>query len=108
MYLIPLSNREIETDIIYKVFAWDIGTAPPQNVKVIAVNEPIEFDSGGVKTLIREGDYIVADANGVVVLPSTQAEAALEAIAAKVDADRKMATQIKKGMSFTDAAKKFR
>jgi regulator of RNase E activity RraA len=91
-----------------KVFARHIGTAPPQNVKVIAVNEPVEFDSDGVKTVIKPGDYIVADANGVVVLPSNQAEAALEAMAAKVDADTKMAAEIKKGMSFTDAAKKFR
>jgi regulator of RNase E activity RraA len=57
---------------------------------------------------INPGDYIIADCNGVVVLAKQQADAAIEAMAKKVDADRKMAEQIKNGMSFTDACKSFR
>ena len=57
---------------------------------------------------VNPGDYIVADLNGVVVVPQDLAEQAVQLMQPQVDADEKMAEVIKAGMSFTEASKKFR
>lgn len=57
---------------------------------------------------INPGDYIIGDLNGVVVLPKNLAEKALPLMAKQVQADSQMAVEIKKGMSFSEASKKFR
>lgn len=46
--------------------------------------------------------------NGVVVLPKDLAEKAIPLMAKQVAADAKMAVEIEKGMTFTEASKKFR
>ncbi|KAJ2970585.1 hypothetical protein NUW58_g9646 [Xylaria curta] len=55
---------------------------------------------------IRPGDYLIADLNGVVVLPVELAEKALPLMQKQVVADEQMAVEIKKGMSFVDAISK--
>ena len=57
---------------------------------------------------INPGDYLIGDVNGVVVLPKDLAEQALPLMKKQVEADSQMAVAIKKGMSFTEAGKKFR
>ena len=57
---------------------------------------------------IRPGDYVIADLNGVVVLPAELATEALPLMRRQVDADDQMAVAIKDGMSFSEASKKFR
>ena len=57
---------------------------------------------------IRPGDYVIADLNGVVVLPAELATEALPLMRRQVDADGQMAVAIKDGMSFSEASKKFR
>jgi hypothetical protein len=44
----------------------------------------------------------------VVVLPKGLAERALPLMAKQVEADAKMAAEIRKGMTFTEASKRFR
>ncbi|KAH6656546.1 RraA-like protein [Truncatella angustata] len=95
----------------YPVFARDTGTAPPAElVKVVAVNDNVELQSGDVQERmeVRPGDYLMGDVNGVVVLPRQLAGQALELMRKGVKADEKMAEEIKKGMSFVEASKKYR
>ncbi|KAI1408199.1 RraA-like protein [Hypoxylon sp. FL1857] len=93
----------------YPVFARDVGTAPPAELlKVAAVNVSVKLQTDEQDMEIRPGDYLVADLNGVVVLPVELAEQALPLMQKQVEADDKMAIEIKKGMTFTDASKKFR
>ncbi|KAH8662212.1 RraA-like protein [Xylariales sp. PMI_506] len=95
----------------FPVFARDVGTAPPAELlKVAAVDVPVTVTSDDQPhgMLVRPGDYIVGDANGVVVLPVELAEQALPLMRKQVEADERMAEEIKKGMSFVEASKKFR
>ncbi|KAK0387098.1 hypothetical protein NLU13_5411 [Sarocladium strictum] len=87
-----------QRELGFPVFARDVGTASPnQTLKVVAHT-----------ITVSPGDYIIGDLNGVVVLPKDMAEAAIPLIAPQVEADEKMAAEIKKGMSFAEASKKFR
>lgn len=89
-----------------QVFARDVGTAPPhETVKIVAVNETIETKEGVV---VAPGDIVIADLNGVVVVPKDKLDQVVNLIPAQVHADEQMAEAIKAGMSFTDAGKKFR
>lgn len=91
------------------MFAKDISTAPPYElVKVSGVNVPVKLQSDEQDITINPGDYLIADLNGVVVLPRDMAEQVLPLMAKQVEADTKMAEEIKKGMSFSEASKKFR
>ena len=74
----------------------------------MAINVPVKLSSPYQDITVNPGDYIVADLNGVVVMPQDLAERAVQLIQPQVDADEKMAEVIKGGMSFTEASKKFR
>lgn len=92
-----------------QVFARDVGTTPPGPLfKVVAVNEPVKVGNGGQDIAINPGDYVVGDANGVVVLPKELAGQALPLMGKQVAADSKMAVEIQKGMTFAEASKRFR
>lgn len=92
-----------------QIFARDVGTAPPYElVKVAGVNVPVKLQSEDQDITINPGDYIIADMNGVVVLPKEFAVLALPLMKKQVDADSQMAVAIKEGMSFSEASKKFR
>jgi regulator of RNase E activity RraA len=69
---------------------------------------PVKLQTDEQDAEIRPGDYIMADANGVVVLPVELAEQALPLMKQQVDADTLMAVAIKQGMGFQEASKKFR
>ncbi|KAI1424615.1 RraA-like protein [Xylaria sp. FL1777] len=98
-----------QRDLAYPIFARDVGTAPPAELlKVAAVNVPVKLQTGEQDMEIRPGDYLIADINGVVVLPAELAEEALPLMQKQVEADEKMAIEIKKGMSFVEASKRFR
>lgn len=97
----------------FPVFARDPATtAPAELVKVSAVNAPVRVQTSLVEQphgmVVRAGDYVVGDLNGVVVLPRELAEQALPLMRKQVDADESMAEAIKGGMSFDEASKKFR
>ena len=71
------------------------------------MNEPVRVGNDGQDIVINPGDYLVGDVNGVVALPKGLAEQALPLMAKQVEADSKMAVEIQKGMTFTEASKKF-
>lgn len=81
---------------------------PAPLLKVAAVNVPVKLQSHEQEAEIRPGDYIIADLNGVVVLPVELAEQALPLMKKQVEADDQMAVAIKGGMGFSEASKKFR
>lgn len=86
-----------------------IPQPPAPLLKVAAVNVPVKLQSDEQpEAEIRPGDYIIADLNGVVVLPVELAEQALPLMKKQVEADDQMAVAIKGGMSFSEASKKFR
>ncbi|KAH6619303.1 ribonuclease E inhibitor RraA/Dimethylmenaquinone methyltransferase [Chaetomium sp. MPI-SDFR-AT-0129] len=98
-----------QKDLGYPVFARDVGTTPPGPLfKVVAVNEPVTVGNDGQDVVIRPGDYLIGDVNGVVVLPRELAEQALPLMKKQVEADSQMAVAIADGMGFTEASKKFR
>lgn len=72
------------------------------------MNVPVKLQTEEQDITIHPGDYLIGDLNGVVVLPKQLAEQALPLMAKQVAADSKMAVEIEKGMSFTEASKKFR
>ncbi|KAK4098624.1 RraA-like protein [Parathielavia hyrcaniae] len=93
----------------YPVFARDVGTTPPGPLfKVVAVDEPVKVCNDGQDITINPGDYLIGDVNGVVVLPRSLAEEALPLMGKQVEADSQMAVEIQKGMTFTEASKRFR
>jgi|SRR6266566_5432552 len=92
-----------------QIFARDVGTAPPYElVKVTATNAPVELQTDDQDMTINPGDYLIGDLNGVVMLPKELAEQAIRLMETQVEADTQMAIEIKKGMSFSEASKKFR
>lgn len=91
------------------MFARDISTAPPYElVKVNDVNVPVKLQTEEQDMTIHPGDFIIADINGVVVLPKELAVKVLPLMKKQVEADTKMAEEIKKGMPFSEASKLFR
>lgn len=64
--------------------------------------------SDGHKILVRPGDFIVGDANGVVCVPMELLEQLLQAMEISTSADAKMADDLKRGMSFQEASRKHR
>ncbi|KAK3330046.1 RraA-like protein [Apodospora peruviana] len=98
-----------QRDMRYPIFARDVGTAPPAELlKVAAVNVPVKLQTDEQDMTIRPGDYLIADLNGVVVLPKELAEQALPLMKNQVEADEKMAVAIEQRMTFTEASKMFR
>ena len=92
-----------------QVFARDTGTAPPAELaKVVAVNVPVKLQTEEQDVTINPGDYLVGDLDGVVLLPADVAEKVIPLIKAQVEADEKMAAEIKKGMTFAEATRRFR
>ena len=74
-------------------------------MKVTGIDVPLTLQSG---TSVHPGDYIIADLNGVVVLPVALAEKVISVIGPMMVADDKMAEAIRGGMSVVDAQKAFR
>lgn len=75
---------------------------------MVDTNVPVKLQTDEQDVTINPGDYLIGDLNGVVVLPKELAEKVLPLMAKQADADAKMAVEIRKGMTFTEAGKKFR
>jgi regulator of RNase E activity RraA len=93
----------------YPVFARDISTAPPYGkVKVSAVQVPVGVQSRGQNLEIFPGDYLIGDADGVVVLRKELVTEVLPLMRKQVEADNLVREAIKSGMAFSEAAAKYR
>lgn len=104
-----LRDLQEQREMGFPVFGRGVGTAPPQALlKVVGVGVPVRLASGEADVEVRPGDYLVGDLNGVVVLPRELAEEALPLMKKSVEADDRMMVEIKKGMGFEEASKKFR
>jgi regulator of RNase E activity RraA len=91
------------------MFAKGVGTTAGGEVcRASEVNVPIKLASNTQDVTIQPGDYIIADLNGVVCVPSALAEPCLAAIPAIAAADERCAEAIKKGMSVEEAFKTYR
>ncbi|KAK1763920.1 RraA-like protein [Phialemonium atrogriseum] len=98
-----------QRDLTFPVFARDVGTAPPKElVRVVEVNVPVKLQSSEQDITINPGDYLMGDLNGVVVIPKDLAQKTLPLMRKQVEADSNMAVEINMGVTFTEAAKKFR
>lgn len=71
--------------------------------RVVEVDVQVEI--GGVK--ISAGDLVVADQDGIVVVPHTIEEEAVVAAFAKIDGENQTRDAIKQGMKATEAYRKF-
>lgn len=69
---------------------------------------PVRLNSEEQEAIISPGDIIVADENGVVCIPQSLAEKALDLIQSQVDADENVAADINEGRSVADAMKEHR
>ncbi len=80
-----------------------VPTTGRSRLKVETINEPICLDD----VIVEPGDLIVADGTGVVCLPKANA-ADLVSRAEEMQCDDEAAVaEIRKGLSFSDAMKKF-
>lgn len=72
------------------------------------INVSVTLQSAVQDSTIHPGDYIIADLDGVVCLPSDVAEQVLEIIPKIAKADHLSAEAIRNGMSVQEAFAKFR
>lgn len=77
-------------------------------VNIYKINEPVRLNSDDQEAIIHPGDILIGDINGVVCVPQGLAEKALDLIQSQVDADEKVAADLKKGKSVTEAMKEHR
>lgn len=68
----------------------------------------MRLNSEDQDAIIHPGDILIGDANGVVCLPQSLAEQALELIQSQVDADEKVAEDIWNGRTAAEAMKEHR
>ncbi len=92
------------TDMRFPVFA--TGMSP---VDSAGRSQVVEYGGtvscGGV--IVSEGDLIVGDIDGLVVIPQGAIPEAIERALAKVDGENTMRDALRRGMSLTDAYAKF-
>lgn len=75
---------------------------------MLKINTPVRLQSEDQEAFIHPGDYLVADLNGVVHLPKHLAQRAVKLLASQVEADERVAKDLKRGISFSEAAKEHR
>ena len=82
---------------------WTAGiTAPPPAARAMLVDMNQPISCGGVA--VFPGDVVVADADGVVIVPSGLAQEAAEAAAEQERLDEWQLEQVKRGVSLRDLA----
>ena len=99
-----IRDREEIVEFSFPSFSKHMVPTPGKTrIKVLSINEPIVC--AGVR--VRKGDVIVADGTGVLCIPAENAEQ-ITLAAEKFSTDDKQAmVEMKKGLSFIEALKKF-
>jgi len=88
----------------FPVFATGKNAYDSQNrQKVIEVDVAVEIDG----VVFSPGDLVMADEDGIVVIPAAVEERVIEAALAKVEAENITRDAIKKGMKATEAYRKY-
>ncbi len=98
--------RDLEEMIAFDfpVFARHlVPTTGRRRLKVEAIGEPVEIDG----VAVGPGDIIVADGSGAVCLPPAEAEEIVTRAEALQRDDEAAVAEIQRGLSFTEAMKKF-
>ncbi len=98
--------RDLEEmiEIGFAVFARHlVPTTGRTRLKVEAINEPVLVDG----VIVEPGDLIVADGTGVVCLPRAEAAHLVSRAEEMQGDDEAAAAEIRNGLSFSDAMKKF-
>lgn len=72
------------------------------------MNVPVKLQSDEQDITINPNDYLIADNNGVVVLPRDLAGEVLPIMERGAKADEQVAAAVGEGMPFAEASKKFR
>lgn len=97
-------DREEILEFGFPVFSAHMVPTPGKTrIRVEAIGEPIV--AAGVP--VRPGDVIVADGTGVVVLPAERAEEIAALAVGYARDDAKAMEEMRNGLSFRDALKKF-
>lgn len=80
-----------------------VPTTGKLRIKVLSVNTMIKID--GIR--VRPGDILVGDGTGVVCIPIEIAEEVMKTAQRFDQQDRQAIEEIRRGLSFTEAGKKF-
>jgi regulator of RNase E activity RraA len=99
--------RDVEeiADLGFPVFSRHTVPTPGRTrIRVEAINGDITVDG----VLVRPGDVIVADATGVACIPADRAEEVLRLAERNAREDREAMEALGRGLSFTDALRRFR
>ena len=92
-----------------QVFARDVGTTAPQEVaRVSEIGSAVHLSGASQEVVIHAGDIVVGDLNGVVCIPRALADRTLDLIQSQVDADEKVARDIKMGRTVHEAMSEHR
>ncbi len=75
---------------------------------LLQINEDIRIRNEGQDVLVRPGDCIIGDLNGVVCLPLELAESALKLMADYAAQDAKVAADLLDGVGFEEASRRHR
>ncbi|KAK0283628.1 hypothetical protein LTR35_006087 [Friedmanniomyces endolithicus] len=104
-----LRDLQEHRDLEFPVFARDVGTtAPAETMRVAAINEPVRLNSDDQDAVIHPGDILVGDLNGVVCIPQHLAEKVIDLIPSQLEADEKVAADIKDGRLVAESMKEHR
>ncbi|KAK0945767.1 hypothetical protein LTR29_002879 [Friedmanniomyces endolithicus] len=104
-----LRDLQEHRDLDFPVFARDVGTtAPAETMRVAAINEPVRLNSDDQDAVIHPGDILVGDLNGVVCIPQHLAEKVIDLIPSQLEADEKVAADIRNGRSVAESMKEHR
>ncbi|KAH9985277.1 RraA-like protein [Xylariaceae sp. FL0662B] len=104
-----LRDLQEHRDLEFPLFARSVGTTAGGAVCFPSeIDVPVELQSSIQRATIHPGDFVIADLNGVVILPSDLAEKVLAIIPASAAADEKCAEAIKGGMTVQEAFATYR
>ena len=85
--------------------AWSRRVSPATSVgRMVSVDKQIAVKCGGV--LVRPGDYVIGDADGVVVVPAEAAEKVVALLRQYDDKESKMIPIIQREKSTAEGASK--